>query len=186
MNQIGFKNFRKFKQLQPKELGDITILVGGNNAGKSTLVKGLLLVLDNIKALRVGGGNPLVQVRPDFRFDANGYHDLGIGTFKRALFNKSKKDEIGFCVRLQRNLELLDDSGNRLKRKADFSIIIYVIGDKDTDDTTGVISRILVWDNSRGVRFDFNYAANSSTIEFVTKKSTSNEMRKKLEKELLC
>lgn len=42
MNQIGFKNFRKFKELQPQSLGDITILVGANNAGKSTLVKGFV------------------------------------------------------------------------------------------------------------------------------------------------
>ena len=39
MNSIGFKNFRRFQNFPEIDLGDITILVGGNNAGKSTLVK---------------------------------------------------------------------------------------------------------------------------------------------------
>ena len=38
MNSIGFKNFRRFQNFPEIDLGDITILVGGNNAGKSTLV----------------------------------------------------------------------------------------------------------------------------------------------------
>lgn len=88
MNQIGFKSFRRFKELQPKDLGDITILGGANNAGKSTLVKGLLLILDTIKALKIGGGDSLQELKPEVRFDANEYHDLGIGMFKRALCYK--------------------------------------------------------------------------------------------------
>ena len=38
-NKIGFSNFRKFADFPEINLGDITILVGGNNSGKSTLVK---------------------------------------------------------------------------------------------------------------------------------------------------
>ena len=181
MNQIGFKNFRRFKELQPKDLGDITILVGANNAGKSTLVKGLLLILDNIKALKIGGGDSLQELKPEFRFDANEYHDLGIGTFKRALCNKRTKVEIGFCVRLQRDLDMMDDSGNRTKRKADFTITLYVTGNEDADETTGTISRIRVWDNTRGVKFDFNYDAGETVVEFASKKATTSEMKKNLE-----
>lgn len=184
MNQIGFKNFRRFKELQPKDLGDITILVGANNAGKSTLVKGLLLILDNIKALKIGGGDFLQDLKPEFRFDANEYHDLGIGTFKRALCNKRAKSEIGFCVRLQRDLDLMDDSGNRMKRKADFTITLYVTGNEDADETTGTISRIRVWDNTRGVNFDFNYDAGETVVEFASQKATTSEMKKNLEERI--
>lgn len=184
MNQIGFKNFRRFKELQPKDLGDITILVGANNAGKSTLVKGLLLILDNLRTLKIGGDSPIFQ-QPEFRFDANDYHDLGIGTFGRALFNKASKDMISFAVRLTRDLNLMDDSGNTFKRKADFSILIGVTGDKSTDQTTGTISRILVSDNNRGIKFDFDYDAHKTVIEFATKKSSSSDMRKNLQSRIV-
>lgn len=40
MRQIGFKNFRKFADFPLMDLAPITILVGENNAGKSTVVKG--------------------------------------------------------------------------------------------------------------------------------------------------
>ena len=49
MNQIGFKNFRKFEVLRPLELSPVTIFVGENNAGKSTVVKALLSVLEFIQ-----------------------------------------------------------------------------------------------------------------------------------------
>ena len=41
MKLIGFKNFRKFEDFPPIELDPITIFVGENNAGKSTLRKSL-------------------------------------------------------------------------------------------------------------------------------------------------
>ncbi len=69
MNQIGFKNFRRFKELKQQSLGDITVLVGANNAGKSTLVKGLLLILDNLRTLKIGGGDSLFVVGHNVSFD---------------------------------------------------------------------------------------------------------------------
>ena len=46
MKQIGFINFRKFKEFPPMDLAPITIFVGENNAGKSTVVKGILALSD--------------------------------------------------------------------------------------------------------------------------------------------
>ena len=51
MNTIGFNNFRRFATFPEMDLGDITLLVGGNNSGKSTLVKALLLCVDNLKLM---------------------------------------------------------------------------------------------------------------------------------------
>lgn len=180
MNQISFQNFRKFQELKPLELGEVTLLVGANNAGKSTLVKGLLLMLDNLRTLRVGGNDPFMLQRPEFRFDANVYHDLGIGTFGRALYNHPTRDEIGFTLRLSSSYNTEDQSGNLVKRNTDFTITIYVTGDKSSDQTTGNVSRILVSDHVRGIRFDFNYSAQRTVIEFDTQKPKASSMRKKL------
>ena len=51
-NKIGFSNFRKFANFPEIDLGDITILVGGNNSGKSTLVKAFLGPLEKVCGYR--------------------------------------------------------------------------------------------------------------------------------------
>ena len=46
MKQIGFKNFRRFADFPAMDLAPITIFVGENNSGKSTVVKGILALSD--------------------------------------------------------------------------------------------------------------------------------------------
>lgn len=61
MNSIGFNNFRCFASFPEMDLGDITLLVGGNNSGKSTLVKQSLWIgTADIKDLYVTKGNDMV------------------------------------------------------------------------------------------------------------------------------
>ena len=50
MRQIGFKNFRKFEDFHVIDLSPITIFVGENNAGKSTVVKAMLSIVDFLKS----------------------------------------------------------------------------------------------------------------------------------------
>ena len=71
-----------------------------------------------------------------------------------------------------------------MKRKADFTITLYVTGNEDADETTGTISRIRVWDNTRGVNFDFNYDAGETVVEFASQKATTSEMKKNLEERI--
>ena len=101
MNTIGFNCFRRFVFFPEMNLGDITLLVGGNNSGKSTLVKAFLLCVDNLRLMRVNDlmtkQNPFAQslsfFEPVFRFDANEYgHDVKIKTFSRAIYNKRVED----------------------------------------------------------------------------------------------
>ena len=94
MKQIFFSNFRRFEYFPPLSFGDITFLVGGNNCGKSTLVKALLLTFDNLRHIRNSWKDPSSHA-PKFRFDANQIHDLHVGTFWRALNHHAadKKDK---------------------------------------------------------------------------------------------
>lgn len=48
MRSFGFKNFRKFEDFPPIDLGSINILVGPNNSGKSTFIKALMLMCENL------------------------------------------------------------------------------------------------------------------------------------------
>ena len=102
MKSISFKNFRRFADFPEFKFGDITILVGGNNAGKSTLQKALLLVFDNIRSLRkkTAAFGPFNDgfTAPQFRFDANEFHDLNLGTYERALCNLAHGENMEFTL----------------------------------------------------------------------------------------
>ena len=109
MDQISLKNFRKYETLEPLFLNGLNIFVGKNNAGKSTVVKAIMLVLDNLRSLHwnnvPSGDEGVLQKRilpvPMFRFDANGFHNLHIGTFERARCNYSNGKSIMFDIEYQ-------------------------------------------------------------------------------------
>lgn len=91
MKRIGFKNFRRFTELEPLELGEITILVGKNNSGKSTLVKAILLVLDYLKN----------QQGETFSFASEVLNDANIVTFDRAKCKFSNEPFINFQFEIE-------------------------------------------------------------------------------------
>ncbi|MDO4971804.1 MAG: AAA family ATPase [Bacteroidales bacterium] len=107
MFTVGFKNFRKFENFPAMELGDITMLVGPNNSGKSTFVKSILMLDDyfrkSINGFDLFFENGLKkEVIKDFlanqHFRFNGNYLAHIGTFKRALYNKASDNIISFTL----------------------------------------------------------------------------------------
>ena len=81
MQTIGFKNFRRFEDLKPLDLSGVTFFVGGNNAGKSTVVKSMMLMYDNIRrSLSYSNDQSTI-----FRLGIDGGKDVHVGTFGRAL-----------------------------------------------------------------------------------------------------
>ena len=54
MNAIELKNFRNFKHLERMSIDGVTLLVGPNNAGKSTITKACRLLGENLHKIMDG------------------------------------------------------------------------------------------------------------------------------------
>ena len=94
MQQISFKNFRKFRDIPPINFSPITILVGENNAGKSTVVKAILSILDFIDTkFEFKGKDSQKDILKQY-FYFNKSYFAHIGTSKRALCNNSDDSTI--------------------------------------------------------------------------------------------
>ena len=146
MRYIGFKNFRKFEVFPDIKLAPITMLVGGNNAGKSTVVKGILAlsdffstrneIIDDYAMLRDETDENIQRIKKDalknIKFYFNTSYLAHIGTFKRALYNKADNNVITFKTDL-----------------GPFDVEIDVIGNKNDEELVyGTVSRVHVFINS--------------------------------------
>lgn len=99
MKQIGFKNFRKFEDFPTMDLAPITIFVGENNAGKSTVVKAILSTLEFLDSQYFqleNEENDKAVLEHQFFFNKSYF--AHIGTFARALYNCANNDVITFIV----------------------------------------------------------------------------------------
>ncbi len=106
MNQIGFKNFRKFKELEPLKFSPVTIFVGENNAGKSTVVKALLSVLEFINT-RVSALEDDSWLNLNFYFNKSYF--THIGTYARARYNKAEEGApISFTIAIGERIYEID------------------------------------------------------------------------------
>ena len=150
-NTLGFKNFRRFQYFPEIDLGDITILVGGNNAGKSTLVKAMLLMRDFLKSRIESTDNSKINnrtsQRPRFSFDTE---HVNIGDFYRAFCRQSprKEETISFTMKIDK-----------------FRFIVNIRGERKP----GVIpevSMIAVSDEDRDIAFTFDFSKDQMIAQF--------------------
>ena len=167
MKQIGFKNFRKFEEFPNMALAPITIFVGENNAGKSTVVKGILALSDFLNETNKNSfrfvpieeileGKTSIPKRnlallKEIKFYFNTSYLAHIGTFKRALNNKAKEDAITFYTDLEAFRITVVVRGNRNNDEAvsgnvsvfKINIVRYnidMIIDIDSDEATLVFN----------------------------------------------
>ena len=174
MRKIGFKNFRKFADFPAMEFAPITILVGENNAGKSTVVKGILALSDffdrsvelfdwyhedviddtnekNEAAKEKEYKRACKKALEDIKFYFNTSYLAHIGTFKRALYNKAEKNEIVF--------ELSDMRG--------VSVSIFVTGDcKDEEAVSGTVSKICLYSRPYKISLEFDLKQDNVLLTF--------------------
>ena len=156
INSIGFKNFRRFTDFPEINLGDITILVGGNNAGKSTLVKAMLLMRDFLKS-RIESVdktenifksmNIFKSIKPQFKFDAE---HVNVGEFYRAFCRQSpsEEDTISFSMKIDKFLFAVNIRGER------------------RPGVVPEVSMITVTDEDRDITFTFDFSTNQMTVHF--------------------
>lgn len=149
---VGFTNFRRFAKLPSLPLAGVNVLVGGNNAGKSSFVKGLLLMFDNIKSMTTS---------PKFRYDANNFHDVHVGTFDRAYSNNAK-EENGYTRR----------SMSFSMSFAHFELTITVSPEGSEDSTNVPIIAISIFDQKRNAKFVFDLEETRASAEFTRGKET--------------
>lgn len=151
---IGFSNFRRFIDFPEMTLGGITILVGANNAGKSTLVKALLLMRDFLKS-RIEGVDNSKFFGPLFRFDTE---HVNVGEFYRAFCRQSPKeaDTITFKMALGKYRFSVDIKGER---------------------KTGIIpqvSKIVVSDDDKSASFVFDFMGRQMSVFFGINEAKNN------------
>lgn len=178
MNTIGFSNFRRFATFPEMDLGDITLLVGGNNSGKSTLVKALLLCVDNLKLMSSYTKTNIFEFgAPKFRFDANEWHDVKIKTFSRAIHNKpvpvidlgsdEEKTELPSEMRFVFTI-------------GSFRFVFDVYGERDDDEVTGEVSYISIEDRGNMVKYDVSFKSHDMCYSVLGSTSERETLIKRL------
>lgn len=85
MELLSIKNFKCFKE-SSLELNDLTLLVGANGYGKSSVIQSLLLMRSSI-------GQP-----PQSRIALNGKYSLALGTSSAVLNQNASGSELGFII----------------------------------------------------------------------------------------
>jgi len=94
-NYISFHNFRGVTDFPRFDFNDVTILVGTNNSGKSTIIKALLLIRENIDYWRRVSVSIENAKHPTFKFNTS---KCSVGNFLRAFYNKAKDNYLEFSI----------------------------------------------------------------------------------------
>jgi predicted ATPase len=145
MKKIGFKNFRRFKEFKPLELGEITLMVGKNNSGKSTLVKAMLLVLDYLRN----------QQKDTFSFASEALNDANIVSFERAKCKHQEEPTIEFSLEID-----------------NYQIDISIHGEDKW--TFADVNKIIIYDTEISLELKIDYLTETVRITKQTQKTTES------------
>lgn len=179
---IGFKNFRLFKDLSIVKLAPITMLVGCNNSGKSSFIKGLLMTAKNLSNFEIprsyGGKNRYNGfINPLFSFDLT---DLGAGisTFERNKNIDSESNEfvISCSYPYMWNQDSVTIYQSPCKQLTRFLIEIHI---KSTDNnkwsSSGKISQMTVEDRALLLKYEFNFSDETMTLHLLCPNTDDEE-----------
>lgn len=171
IQQIGFKNFRRFEEFPMMNLAKINIFVGRNNTGKSTVLKALQLLKSNLKSLSKisNKSNVFASMHPMFVFGLDENDELHIDNFERALYKKAKRKEIALSA-------TIDDCF--------FSVILNGEGIQKNGNNVAVPYSAIELE-SRNLRMFFDFQSRDLKIEFfeINKEKLDSKLSEKEELE---
>lgn len=137
INYIKFNNFRRFTNFPKLELGKVNMFVGKNNSGKSTTVKGMLLMMNFLK----DGSWAKGQIFPYFSFGG----DVSVASFGRALNVNAHERNISFGIGI-----------------GEFSVDVVVTGENNSP--TGNVTKIVCDYNTGEYIFSFDFINGFSLV----------------------
>ena len=156
-NAIGFKNFRRFENFPLMELGNVTMLVGGNNSGKSTVVKAIRLVQNFLEKRVSDFASVSIFSRPTFDFDVP---LTSIGLYGNALHKGAESSDIEFSL-----------------QKKQFLYSIYLSPEvvNGAESTRGNIDRIEINDKKNNIIYAVDYVNSRMTIAYTNEGGNESE-----------
>ena len=193
MKSLGFRNFRKFENLEPLELGGVTFLVGENNSGKSTFTKGALLLGNFLKMIKLNDVNEKHPLKKEFSFTSPKFRHVYIDTFHQALCNQAQNGVISFEANIDEFLitvNVVEQSAFSEENGACGAYItvseyrgrplphiqfdgfpeleenVSADNKSQLDNNTAVVSSIILYDQKRGLRFDIDYQLSKLDVIF--------------------
>jgi predicted ATPase len=110
IKKVGFENIRVFKELAEFELKPVTILIGPNNAGKSTLQKMLMVLASGLKKVN----NEVLLSKLEFTDSLLN----SVGTIHNNITYGSNKNEIKFKFEFEFEVGIFENIGANLSYKA--------------------------------------------------------------------
>ena len=128
-------------EFDPLDMGSLTLLSGGNNSGKSTIVKAAMLAMNFLKTPRVNTTQSLLNDREyrKFFFDIDNAH---VSSFVRALnYNcHPLEDAITFFISLN-----------------EFDITLGVTSSESTANSFGLLSFAVIKDINQNIIYEFDF-----------------------------
>lgn len=96
VSSIQLRGFRSFARMEPIQLEAINVLIGANNAGKSSILRGLYLMQQGASSsyqdVRVGGQTAWVKIGLEDTIDTPNWKDLGDGQLTITTTSTNRRD----------------------------------------------------------------------------------------------
>lgn len=172
LNFFGIDNFKVFKDLNRFDLKPITVLVGTNSSGKSSLSKGILSLKDSFEKIKY---RPNIRQNKEQESIHTGtieklffQSDLNLGNFSTCVNNKSNRSDITFEFPM--NFNILKDS----------FLIRFVYQNSINALQNGVLKSIVIIHSETNIDvFNYNEENKSLRINFsFLKEKLDNEEQK--------